>query len=178
MGFFKKFWPELKGDILRFFDDFFHGREWENGVNHAFITLIPKKTGASSLEDFRPISLVGGVYKILSKVLSRRLRECADSVISKSQFAFLPGRQILDCSFIANEGIEFIRNQGLKGSLFKIDFKRAYDSIEWSFLIRVLKEMGFGSQWCNWIFKCISSATISVLVNGVPTPQFSIVRGL
>ncbi|GMJ00001.1 hypothetical protein HRI_003669300 [Hibiscus trionum] len=178
MGFFKKFWPELKDDLMKFFVNFFHEKEWESGINHSFIALIPKKAGSISLEDYRPISLVGGIYKILSKVLSRRLRECIASVISNSQYAFIPGRNILDCAFIANEGINYIQKQGLKGVAFKIDFQRAFDSIDWNFLLQVLKEMGFGKRWCSWIFKCISSATISVLVNGVPTPHFSLARGL
>ncbi|KAE8678318.1 hypothetical protein F3Y22_tig00111427pilonHSYRG00438 [Hibiscus syriacus] len=62
----------------------------------------------------RPISLVGGLYKILSKCLSRRLRSCISDLISPSQFAFIPGRQILDCSLIANKGIDFWRKNGLK----------------------------------------------------------------
>ncbi|KAL4280566.1 hypothetical protein GQ457_03G000290 [Hibiscus cannabinus] len=178
MLFFKRFWPFLKGSIMKFFSDFFLGNRWENGINHSFITLIPKKSNPDSLEDFRPISLVGGIYKILSKVLASRLRLCANSIISKNQFAFIPGRQIMDCSFIANECIDEIRRRGAKGIVFKIDFKRAYDTVDWNFLIRVMKEMNFGDKWCNWIFKCISTASISILVNGVPTDSFEIARGL
>ncbi|GMJ04909.1 hypothetical protein HRI_004160100 [Hibiscus trionum] len=112
MGIFKKFWSVLKEDMMKFFDNFFKERGWEDGVNHSFITLIPKKLGVESLDDFRPISLVGGIYKILSKVLARRLKWSMDSVVSKSQFAFIQGRSILDCSLIANEGIDYISKMG------------------------------------------------------------------
>ncbi|GMJ01570.1 hypothetical protein HRI_003826200 [Hibiscus trionum] len=178
MDFFKQFWSALKPSILNFFENFYHGKNWEMGLNHSFLTLIPKKPGASFLEDFRPISLIGGVYKILSKVLSKRLRLCADSIISESQFAFISGRQILDCSFIANEAIDAILKEGRSGLVFKVDFKKAYDTVEWSFLIRILREMGFGDRWISWIYKCVSSASISVLVNGSPTSSFSLSRGL
>ncbi|KAE8668934.1 putative S-adenosyl-L-methionine-dependent methyltransferases superfamily protein [Hibiscus syriacus] len=124
--------------------------EWEHGVNHTFITLIPKISNIGGLDDFRPISLVGGLYKILSKCLSRRLRSCISDLISPSQFALSrpanPGLFL-----IANEGIDFWRKNGLKG---------------------IMKEMGFGSRWIGWISKCITSATVSVLVNGVPTRKF------
>ncbi|KAL4325562.1 hypothetical protein GQ457_11G020250 [Hibiscus cannabinus] len=178
MLFFKKFWPQLKKEIMKFFKDFHAGRNWDDGINHSFITLIPKKLNPENLEDFRPISLVGGIYKILSKVLACRLRLCADSVIGRFQFAFLPGRQILDCSFIANECIDDMLKKGARGVVFKIDFKRAFDTIGWHFLIRIMEEMNFGKKWREWIFKCISSASISVLVNGSPTERFRIVHGL
>ncbi|KAE8724668.1 hypothetical protein F3Y22_tig00009942pilonHSYRG00021 [Hibiscus syriacus] len=115
--------------------------------------------------------------KILSKCLSRRLRSCISDLISPSQFAFIPGRQILDCSLIANEGIDFWRKNGLKGCVFKADFKKAYDTLDWPILFRIMKEMGFGSRWIGWISKCVTSATVSVLVNGVPTEEITM-RGV
>ncbi|GMJ04378.1 hypothetical protein HRI_004107000 [Hibiscus trionum] len=101
-----------------------------------------------------------------------------DSIISKTQFAFIPGRHLTDCSFIANEGINYLRKKNLKGAMFKIDFQRAYDSIDCSFWMFVMRKMGFGKRWCAWILKCISTASISILVNGSPTPQFSVAKGL
>ncbi|KAE8707487.1 hypothetical protein F3Y22_tig00110383pilonHSYRG00030 [Hibiscus syriacus] len=159
------------GVILKFFDEFHRGGKWEEGINHSFITLIPKKLNPEALKDFGTISLVGGIYKILSKVLASRLRLCADYIISNTQFAFIPGTQISDFSFIANECIDEIVKKRSKGIVFKVDFKRAYDTVDWHFLIRLMKEMNFGDRCCDWIFKCISTASISVLVNGSPTER-------
>ncbi|KAE8680777.1 hypothetical protein F3Y22_tig00111366pilonHSYRG00071 [Hibiscus syriacus] len=178
MGFYKKYWASLKEQIMEFFSDFYQGKMWDHGVNHTFITLIPKKCIPENIEDFRPISLVGSMYKILSKVLSKRLISCVKDIISPSQFAFIPGRQLLDCAFLANEGIDSWRKQGLKGVVFKVDFSRAYDTIEWHIIQRLMREMGFGERWCSWISQCISTASISVLVNGSPTKEFSIAKGL
>ncbi|XP_039058529.1 uncharacterized protein LOC120202126 [Hibiscus syriacus] len=139
MGFFKKFWPVLKGDIHKFFEDFYEGKKFGKGVNHSFITLIPKKQNPVAIEDYRPISLVGGLYKILSKVLSRRLRLCMGGLIGQSQFAFILGRQICDCSLIANEAIDFWRRKRREGLVFKVDFKRAYDTVDWDFLIQIME---------------------------------------
>ncbi|KAE8717060.1 hypothetical protein F3Y22_tig00110065pilonHSYRG00307 [Hibiscus syriacus] len=129
-------------------------------------------------DDFRPISLVRGVYKILSKCLARRLRSCLGEIISPTQFSFIPGRQILDCSLIANEGIDYWRKKGLKGYVFKVDFKKAYDTVDWSILFMVMEKMGFGSTWIGWIKKCVTTASISVLVNGVPSEEFEMAKGL
>ncbi|KAE8709200.1 hypothetical protein F3Y22_tig00110332pilonHSYRG01083 [Hibiscus syriacus] len=141
-------------------------------------SLIPKRDNPEGLEDFRPISLVGGFYKILSKVLARRLSLCINEVISPSQFAFIPGRHILDCSFIANEGIDCWRKKGLKGVVFKVDFKRAFDIVDWRILLKIMSKMGFGARWSSWMYKCVSTASISVLVNGTPTEKIHITRGL
>ncbi|KAE8729397.1 hypothetical protein F3Y22_tig00003715pilonHSYRG00041 [Hibiscus syriacus] len=178
MGFFKRCWPSLKEFVMIFFKDLCFGRKWEHGVNHAFITLIPKKLNLDSVEDFRPISLVGSLYKIISKVLSKRLSCCVGDIISQSQFAFIPRRQLLDCAFIANEGIDYWRKQMLEGVVLKVDFHRAYDSVEWPILFRAMSEMGFGNRWSSWILQCLSSASISVLVNGSPSEEFPMAKGL
>ncbi|KAE8689350.1 Pescadillo-like protein [Hibiscus syriacus] len=165
-------------ELIKSSVEFYEGKDWDNDTNHSFLSLIPKKANPEGLEDFRPISLVGGFYKILSKVLARRLSLCISEVISPSQFAFIPGRHILDCSFIANEGIECWRKKGLKRVVFKVDFKRAYDSVDWRILVKIMSKMGFGDRWSSWMYKCISTASISVLVNGTPTKRIYTTRGL
>jgi hypothetical protein len=73
----------------------FHLRgKFEKSLNATFISLIPKKVGVVDIKDFCPISLVGGVYKIKSKVLVNRLKTMLEKVISRSQNAFIRGRQI------------------------------------------------------------------------------------
>ena len=75
-------------------------------MNATFIALIPKKIDASNIRDFRPISLVGSLYKILSKVLANHLKLVLDQLISESQNSFVGGRQILDSVLIANECVD------------------------------------------------------------------------
>ncbi|KAL4388335.1 hypothetical protein GQ457_09G021820 [Hibiscus cannabinus] len=136
------------------------------------------RTSDEDVNDFRPISLVSSVYKIVAKVLSRRLAGCMEEVIGDNQFAFLQGKQITDCVLTANETIEDIRRRKRAALVFKADFQKAYDTIDWDFLDFILEKMGFRCKWRSWISYCISSATISVLVNGSPTNRFSIKRGL
>ncbi|KAL4312751.1 hypothetical protein GQ457_01G025880 [Hibiscus cannabinus] len=178
IGFLKKFWPNLKIEIMNFFRCFFKGEGVDWSFNQSFVVLIPKKVNPVRIEDFRPISLVGCIYKLVAKVLALRLKEVMEGIIGEQQFAFCPGRQILDCSLIANEVIEHHKRKKLEGVIFKADFFKAYDTIDWGFLMFIMKKMGFRSVWCQWIYSCISSANVSILVNGSPTIPFTIGRGL
>ena len=94
-----------------------------------YICLIPKKSNSSSARDFRPISLVTSLYKIISKVLSFRLKEVLADTIAETQGAFIVGREILDVVLVANEIVEEYRKVGKSGVVFKIDFKKAYDCV-------------------------------------------------
>ncbi|RVX18307.1 LINE-1 reverse transcriptase-like [Vitis vinifera] len=136
------------------------------------------KSGAEDLGDFRPISLLGGLYKLLAKVLANRLKKVIGKVVSIAQNAFVMGRQILDASLIANEVIDSWQKRKEKGLICKLDIEKAYDSIKWNFLMKVLQKMGFETKWVGWMWSCVSSAKFSILVNGVPAGFFPSTRGL
>ena len=129
------------------------------------------------LGDFRPISLLGGLYKLLVKVLANGLKKVIGKVVSPYQNPFVTGRQILDVSLIANEVIDAWQKRGEKGIICKLDIEKAYDSINWQFLMKVMQKMGFGSKWLSWMWWCISTAKYSVMVNGVPAGFFSSSKG-
>ena len=90
---------------MGFFREFYEHKKFVRNLNTTFVVLIPKKGDVEDLKDFRSISLVGSLYKLLAKVLANRLKRVIEKVISLAQNAFVEGRQILNAAFIANEGL-------------------------------------------------------------------------
>ncbi|RVW96406.1 putative ribonuclease H protein [Vitis vinifera] len=176
--FWQNRWDFVKEEILEMFKEFHEYSSFLKSLNNTFLVLIPKKSGAEDLGDFRPISLLGGLYKLLAKVLANRLKKVVGNVVSTSQNAFVRGRQILDTSLIANEVIDSWQKRKEKGLICKLDIEKAYDNINWKFLLKVLQKMGFGSKWLGWTWSCLFSAKFSVLVNGVPAGFFLSTKGL
>ncbi|XP_077246168.1 uncharacterized protein LOC143886076 [Tasmannia lanceolata] len=178
MAFFQSCWDYVKGDVMRFFREFFDGLELDCGTCSTFIALIPKVKGASSIGEFRPISFVGCLYKLLAKILASRLKLVMPLIFSDYQLAFVSKRQILDCSLIANETIDYYAKCGRSGVVCKLDMEKAYDRVEWHYLDYVMGRMGFEGKWRAWMAKCISSPWFSILINGSPFGYFKSSRGL
>jgi len=177
-GFIKDFWAEISGDIMRFIIDFHRNGKLTKGNNSMFIALISKVESLKKLNDFRPISLVGSLYKILAKLLANRLRRVVGKEVSESQTTFVQDRQIMDGLLIANEAVDEARKFKKELLLFKVDFEKAYDSIDRIYFDAVMSCMGFPTLWRKWMKECIGTASASVLLNGSLTTEFPLKRGL
>ncbi|GJX51860.1 RNA-directed DNA polymerase, eukaryota, reverse transcriptase zinc-binding domain protein [Tanacetum coccineum] len=142
-----------------------------NGPNAMRILL-------AGVKDFRPISLIGSLYKIIAKILTNRLVGVLGDIVNEVQYAFIADRQILDGPFILNEVLKWCKVKKKQALIFKVDFEKAYDSVRWDFLDEVLSKFGFGDKWQKWIQSCLRSSRGSIIVNGSPTEEFQFGRGL
>ncbi|XP_013738880.1 uncharacterized protein LOC106441631 [Brassica napus] len=129
------------------------------------ICLIPKTDRPSEMSEFRLISLCNVSYKIISKVLSKRLKRCLPSLISETQSAFVARRLITDNILVAREIFDALRTNPsckVKFGAIKTDISKAFDRVEWSFLEALLLKLGFSAKWVSWIKICISSVSYQI----------------
>nr|GFC27865.1 RNA-directed DNA polymerase, eukaryota, reverse transcriptase zinc-binding domain protein [Tanacetum cinerariifolium] len=175
---FKKYWGFIGSDFCEAVEHFFNNGAFAKGCNSSFIALIPKKMDAKLVTNFRPISLIGCVYKVVTKILANRLAMVISNIVSNTQSAFVSERHILDGRFIINEVLHWCKRKNKKAMFLKVDFAKAYDSVRWDYLIDVLEAFGFGMTWCQWIRGLCCFAKASVLVNGSPSREFQFQCGL
>jgi hypothetical protein len=172
------FFDTIGKDLLAVIEEVHRKGHMHDPLNSTFIALIPKSDSLQSLDDFRPISLCNCIYKIVAKVIARRLKKVFSASISKEQFGFLEGRQIHEAIGVAQEGIHSIKTKKLKGEVLKIDLSKAYDWVNWLYIRLLLTHLGFEIDFIRWVMCCIYSASFVVLINGSASPFFRAERGL
>lgn len=149
-------------------------------IHKTHVCLIPKIKGANTLKDYRPISLCNITYKIITKIISNRLKPIMNTLIGPCQSSFLKNRQATDNAIIVQETMTHF--QKMKGKnvsmILKIDLEKAFDKIEWSFIRNTLIYFGFAHNIINLIMSCVSTSSISILVNGDHTEFFQPSRGI
>ncbi|CAA7027574.1 unnamed protein product [Microthlaspi erraticum] len=179
--FFQRFWEVTAQDIITMVKEFFETNSLDAKLNQTNICLIPKTERPRDMTEFRPISLCNVSYKIISKILSNRLKRCLPKIISETQSAFVARRLITDNILIAQECFHGLRTNSMCKTKFiavKTDMSKAYDRVEWSFLEALMLKLGFAESWVHWIKLCISSVSYQVLLNGEAKGSIQPTRGL
>ena len=135
-------------------DEFFVHGTFPKGCNASFIALIPKVNDPQNLNEYRPISLIGIIYKIVAKVLARRMMEVLPILIDERQTTFIESRHLLHNTLIANEVIHEAKRSNKPCLVFKVHYEKVYDSVSWEFLLYMLRRMRFCKRWISWIEGC------------------------
>jgi hypothetical protein len=145
-------------------------------INKGMITWILKSGDHSKLGNWRPITLLGNIYKILVKTLAKRIQEFLPLVIKPNQTGFVEGRSILDNNFLAEEVLVWVAKSGQDLVLLLFDFEKTFDRIQWGFLFPTLSKLGFCPTWIKWISSLYWLASSSVKVNGELKEDFQLVK--
>ncbi|CAN1190366.1 LINE-1 retrotransposable element ORF2 protein, partial [Linum perenne] len=179
--FFQHHWDKIGTDLFKEIEGFFNTAIFPRSWNDTNIVLIPKLHHPEFISQYRPISITNFRAKIISKILSSRLKPYMPMLISELQSAFTGTRAIQDNVIIAHEVIHKLKTRKLGRNydfLLKVDMMKAFDRVSWEFLLSTLSAMGFSQIWIAWIESIITSVRFSVLVNGNATQLFSPTRGL
>jgi hypothetical protein len=139
---------------------------------------VPKLKEANNIKHFRPICLLNMDFKCFTKVLTNRPVPVAKKIISKNQTGFVKGRNILKGVVVLHEVIHELKSSNRKGLILKLDFKKAYDRVRWSFLEQVMIGKGFLMPWISWVMKIVKDGRVCINVNGERSPYFKTFRGL
>lgn len=131
-----------------------------------------------NLGDFRPISLVGCMYKIMVKLLAKGLKIVLSGVIDQRQSEFLGNRYLFHSVLVENKVIDKAKREKKKFLVFKVDYEKTYDSIDWNFILYMLRRLGFCNKWVGWIQSCLVFCSTLVLVNSSPKKEFMAKKGI
>ena len=115
-------------------------------LNATFMVLIPKEIGMKYPSKLRPVTLCNAIYKIISKVIANTLCPLLPLIISPEQEGFVEGRQILNGIILIHETIHSVKTRKILGMLLKLDLSKAYDKLNWKFLVGILRAFGFSEQ--------------------------------
>ena len=128
--FFKKFWPQLGHFYLDCINECYKNGQLTDSLSQGIITCLPKPGKAWNLiKNWRPISLLNTTYKLISHVITNRLRKVLNRIISPEQNGFLEGRNISDCTRLIYDIIYACQTKEIDGLLLLVDFEKAFDSL-------------------------------------------------
>ncbi|CAH9116346.1 unnamed protein product [Cuscuta europaea] len=159
--------------------EFFSSEKLLKQVNHMIIALILKTNHAPKVSDYRPISCTNVVYKIITKILANRIAPCLPAFVDPAQGAFVHGRLMFDKNFLAQDLVRgYTRKRISPRSMIKVDLRKAYDTISWTFLENILIGLGFHPRFIGRIMECVTNASFSISLNGSLFGWFKSKRGI
>uniref|UniRef100_A0A803NSN9 Reverse transcriptase domain-containing protein n=1 Tax=Cannabis sativa TaxID=3483 RepID=A0A803NSN9_CANSA len=165
-AFYQRCWNIVKHDLVMVVQRFFSTGVFDENCSEASVVLIPKKKGPETMKDLRPIAMCNVLYKIVTKVMTNRMKPFMDSIVADSQSAFISGCLISNNIMVSFEVLHYLKRkrQGKTGCMaLKVDMSKAYDRIEWRFLEAVLRKLGFIESWVHLIMQCVSTAHYKIL---------------
>lgn len=177
--FYQTFFDLIGKDLLNSYNDSFHKGSLSITQKRGSITLIPKgDVNLTNLKNWRPISLLNVDYKLLSKVLAKRMELILPKLIHTDQTGFISGRYIGQNVRLLSDIMEFSDSKKIQGILLFVDFEKAFDTLEWSFILKTLEAFNFGDNFKKWVSVLYNNAQSSIMNGGFMTNYFEISRGV
>ena len=177
--FYKFFWIDLHEFIIKSFNYSLETGSFSVSQKQGVITCIPKEGKSKfQLKNWRPITLLNVDTKIASAALANRIKPFLGDIISETQQGFIKGRYIGECTRLIFDIMEKAEDDNLPGLLLLLDFEKAFDTLEWSFIDLALSFLGFGPIFCRWVKTLYSESQSCIINNGHCSQFFNIGRGV
>ncbi|KAL3629955.1 hypothetical protein CASFOL_026267 [Castilleja foliolosa] len=177
--FYSHCWDIIADDLTALIHGFYKGDQMSKLNSLSTLVLIPKIQKPKGIGDYRPISLSNFPGKIISRIIADRLGKTLPKVIDETQFGFLKGRNIHEAIALVHEMTQQLDRKINGGNvMFKIDMSKAYDRLEWRFLIHCLRAMGYCEDFVDLIYRNICSICYTISINGFNYGRFNSQRGL
>ena len=176
--FMKICWSIIKNDFYALCEEFFCNSVNLECINSSFITLVPKVRNPETVSDFRPISLINISLKLLTKILVDKLQSVILKLVHKNQYGFIRSCLIQDCLPWSFEYIHQCHHSRRRAIVLKLDFEKAFDTVEHPAILLMLQKLGFLDRYLAWIQSILSSGSSAVLLNGVSGKFFKCKRGV
>lgn len=165
--FIRASWDTVGSNVVQAVREFFRNGRLLKDLNTTAIALIPKKSEACKLGDYRTISCCNIFYKVISKIIANQLKPILQECVSPNQASFLKGRSLGENVLLASELIkEYNTSSCHKSAMLKVDIRKAFDTVCWDFGIKTLKAQQFPPLFITWIKECTTSPMFSVAING------------
>ena len=172
------FWDDIKATFVSSLKQAKERKELSISQRQAIIKFIEKKDRDKRyIKNWRPISLLNVDIKILSKALAKRLKEVLPCLISAQQTTYVKNRNIGESGRLISDIIEIANTRKMEGFLVMMDVEKAFDSLDHTFLISVLKRFGFGQNFVSWIEIILKNQESCVINGGTTTKYFKLNRG-
>ena len=177
-AFYKTFWNNLKFIVFNSFNFSYQTHALPPSLSRGIISLLPKGNKPRNLiENYRPITLLDSLYKILSKVFANRINKVLDKIIHKDQNGFVKDRYIGECVRTTIDTMQWAKNNKKMGLLLLVDFRKAFDSISFKHINNCLKFFNFGDKITGWINLLLKNFSGCINHAGNISKFFSIERG-
>ena len=176
--FYQRFWPLLSEDLIEVLNYSYTFGRLSPSQRSRLITLLHKRGDHLEMKNWRTITLLCADYKIVAKAIANRLLEVPPTVVRPDQSCGVRGRDSVVNRRMLQDLVNDVNRRGLGRAVLSLDQEKAFDRVDWGFLLRVLERMNFGSSFCKWVSLFYTRISSSVLVNGERSAPFFVSRGV
>ncbi len=176
--FYTHFWNLLGNDLVEVFNVAYVANNLTESQSLAIITLLYKNGEKADIKNWRPISLLNVDFKILSKCLANRLKICMDSIVHQDQTCGIKGRSIFENIIFTQDAVFYANRNQKPLAVVSVDQSKAFDRLNRTFLLKVLKKFGFGDSFIHWIQTIYSNTQSQICTNGYISEEFKLERGV